>query len=106
MSSMSTARVVLLLTFLLMSPLMAGGNEVTSSTINWGLLIMNLLGGLALFLYGMSKMSDGMKKAAGGRMRNILAALTKNRVIALIVGAFVTMIIQSSSATNSSISSF
>ena len=106
MSSMSTARVVLLLTFLLMSPLMAGGNEVTSSTINWGLLIMNLLGGLALFLYGMSKMSDGMKKAAGGRMRNILAALTKNRVIALIVGAFVTMIIQSSSATTVMLVSF
>ena len=103
---MSTARVVLLLTFLLMSPLMAGGNEVTSSTISWGLLIMNLLGGLALFLYGMSKMSDGMKKAAGNRMRNILAALTKNRVIALIVGAFVTMIIQSSSATTVMLVSF
>ena len=103
---MSTARVVLLLTFLLMSPLMAGGNEVTSSTISWGLLIMNLLGGLALFLYGMSKMSDGMKKAAGDRMRNILAALTKNRVIALIVGAFVTMIIQSSSATTVMLVSF
>lgn len=106
MSSMSTARVVLLLTFLLMSPLMAGGNEVTSSTINWGFVIMNLLGGLALFLYGMSKMSDGMKKAAGDRMRNILAALTKNRVIALIVGAFVTMIIQSSSATTVMLVSF
>jgi len=103
---MSIARVVLLLTFLLMSPLMAGGNEVTSSTISWGLLIMNLLGGLALFLYGMSKMSDGMKKAAGNRMRNILAALTKNRVIALIVGAFVTMIIQSSSATTVMLVSF
>jgi len=89
-----------------MSPLMAGGNEVTSSTISWGLLIMNLLGGLALFLYGMSKMSDGMKKAAGNRMRNILAALTKNRVIALIVGAFVTMIIQSSSATTVMLVSF
>jgi phosphate:Na+ symporter len=85
---------------------MAGGNEVTSSTISWGLLIMNLLGGLALFLYGMSKMSDGMKKAAGNRMRNILAALTKNRVIALIVGAFVTMIIQSSSATTVMLVSF
>lgn len=103
---MNTSRVVLLLTFLLMSPLMAGGNEVTSSTISWGLLIMNLLGGLALFLYGMSKMSDGMKKAAGNRMRNILAALTKNRVIALIVGAFVTMIIQSSSATTVMLVSF
>ena len=103
---MRTARVVLILTFLLMSPLMAGGNEVTSSTISWGLLIMNLLGGLALFLYGMSKMSDGMKKAAGNRMRNILAALTKNRVIALIVGAFVTMIIQSSSATTVMLVSF
>ena len=79
---------------------------MTSSTINWGLLIMNLLGGLALFLYGMSKMSDGMKKAAGDRMRNILSALTRNRVIGLIVGAFVTMIIQSSSATTVMLVSF
>ena len=47
---------------------------------------MGLLGGLAFFLYGMEKVSDGMKKSAGGKMRAILAALTQNRVIAFIVG--------------------
>ena len=67
---------------------------------------MGLLGGLSLFLYGMAKMSEGMKKAAGDRMRNILAALTSNRVIGMTVGAFVTMIIQSSSATTVMLVSF
>ena len=73
--------------------------DSSSSSIHWNFLIMGLLGGLSLFLYGMAKMSEGMKKAAGDRMRNILAALTSNRVIGMTVGAFVTMIIQSSSAT-------
>ena len=67
---------------------------------------MGLLGGLSLFLYGIAKMSEGMKKAAGDRMRNILAALTSNRVIGMTVGAFVTMIIQSSSATTVMLVSF
>ncbi|MBC8184080.1 Na/Pi cotransporter family protein [candidate division KSB1 bacterium] len=81
------------------------GNPQTDG-IAWVPLIMTLLGGLALFLYGMEKMSDGMKKAAGSRMRNILSALTNNRVIAMIVGAFVTMVIQSSSATTVMLVSF
>jgi len=84
--------------------LMAG--DQTPPTISWGFLIIGLLGGLALFLYGMDKMSEGMKKTAGNQMRNILAALTKNRVIALLVGAFVTMVIQSSSATTVMLVSF
>ena len=67
---------------------------------------MGLLGGLALFLYGMEKMSDGMKKSTGNQLRAILAALTKNRVIALCAGAFVTMVIQSSSATTVMLVSF
>jgi len=83
---------------------MAG--DQTPPTISWGFLIIGLLGGLALFLYGMDKMSEGMKKTAGNQMRNILAALTKNRVIALLVGAFVTMVIQSSSATTVMLVSF
>ena len=84
--------------------LMAG--DQTPPTISWGFLIIGLLGGLALFLYGMDKMSEGMKKTAGNQMRAILAALTKNRVIALLVGAFVTMVIQSSSATTVMLVSF
>jgi phosphate:Na+ symporter len=67
---------------------------------------MTLAGGLALFLYGMEKMSEGMKKSAGDRMRNILSALTSNRFIAMFVGAFVTMVIQSSSATTVMLVSF
>ena len=76
------------------------------SDIHWGFLVMGLFGGLSLFLYGMDKMSDGLKKVAGNQMRNILATLTQNRVIALIVGAFVTMVIQSSSATTVMLVSF
>jgi phosphate:Na+ symporter len=74
--------------------------------ISWAFLVIGLLGGLALFLYGMEKMSEGMKKSAGNKMRSILAALTKNRVIGLVVGAFVTMVIQSSSATTVMLVSF
>jgi len=74
--------------------------------ISWAFLIIGLLGGLALFLYGMEKMSEGMKKSAGDQMRSILAALTRNRVIGLVVGAFVTMVIQSSSATTVMLVSF
>ncbi len=80
--------------------------DSSSSSIHWGFLIMGLLGGLSFFLYGMAKMSDGMAKAAGDRMRNILAALTSNRVVGMTVGAFVTMIIQSSSATTVMLVSF
>lgn len=79
---------------------------ISTNAINWGFLTMGLLGGLSLFLYGMAKMSDGLKKAAGNQMRNILATLTKNRVVALFVGAFVTMVIQSSSATTVMLVSF
>jgi phosphate:Na+ symporter len=61
------------------SPLLAA--DQTPATISWGFLIIGLLGGLALFLYGMDKMSEGMKKSAGNQMRAILAALTKNRVV-------------------------
>ncbi len=74
--------------------------------ISWTLLLVGLVGGLALFLYGLEKMSDGLKLAAGHQMRNILAALTSNRVIALLIGAFVTMVIQSSSATTVMLVSF
>ncbi len=80
--------------------------ERTGEPIQWGFLTMGLFGGLSLFLYGMAKMSDGLKKAAGNQMRKILATLTKNRVVALFVGAFVTMVIQSSSATTVMLVSF
>jgi|GEM_PF-5580127 len=77
-----------------------------STEISWMLLIFGLIGGLALFLFGMELMSEGMKKTAGNQMRAILAALTRNRVIALLLGAFVTVVVQSSSATTVMLVSF
>lgn len=69
-------------------------------------MIIGLAGGLGLFLYGLSLMSDGLKKTAGQRMRTILSRLTHNRFVAVGVGAFVTTIIQSSSATTVMLVSF
>ncbi len=60
--------------------------------------LITLLGGLALFLYGMSVMSDGLEKIAGGRLEQILNKMTSNVFKSLALGAFVTMVIQSSSA--------
>ena len=62
-------------------------------------LIFGFMGGLGLFLFGMKIMSEGLQKVAGDRMRQILAALTNNRIIGTLVGVAVTVIIQSSSAT-------
>lgn len=61
--------------------------------------VMGLLGGLALFLYGMQMMSTGLEVAAGNKMRVILEKLTANRFVGVLVGAVITAIIQSSSAT-------
>lgn len=61
--------------------------------------LMGLLGGLALFLYGMQMMSDGLESAAGNKMKTILEKLTANRFVGVFVGALITAIIQSSSAT-------
>lgn len=62
-------------------------------------MIVTLLGGLAVFIYGMNLMSDGLQKAAGDKMRNILGMLTKNPVMGVLAGALVTAVLQSSSAT-------
>lgn len=61
--------------------------------------VMGLLGGLALFLYGMQMMSAGLEAAAGNKMKQILEKLTANRFLGVLVGAVITAIIQSSSAT-------
>lgn len=60
---------------------------------------MGLLGGLALFLYGMQMMSAGLEAAAGNKMKQILEKLTANRFLGVVVGALITAVIQSSSAT-------
>jgi phosphate:Na+ symporter len=62
-------------------------------------MIFGTIGGLGLFLFGMQLLSEGLKKAAGQRIRKLLSSLTKHRVVAMLVGALTTCLIQSSSAT-------
>lgn len=67
---------------------------------------LNLLGSLAMFLYGMTLMSEGLQKLAGDRMRRILTAMTTNRVTGVLTGLLITALIQSSSATTVMVVSF
>lgn len=62
-------------------------------------MVLTLLGGLGLFLFGMRQMGDGLQKVAGHRMQRLLEVLTSNRVMGVLLGALVTAVIQSSSAT-------
>ncbi|MBQ8592361.1 MAG: Na/Pi cotransporter family protein [Lachnospiraceae bacterium] len=62
-------------------------------------MLFEFIGGLGMFLYGMNIMADGLQKSAGGKMKKLMEFLTKNRLIAVLVGAGITAIIQSSSAT-------
>lgn len=62
-------------------------------------ICFGLIGGLALFLYGMNTMSDALQKTAGERMKKILSFLTKNPIMGALAGALVTAVLQSSSAT-------
>jgi len=68
--------------------------------------IFSLVGSLALFLFGMKTMSEGLEKFAGNRLRSILAAMTKNRVMGVLTGVLITALIQSSSATTVMVVSF
>lgn len=61
--------------------------------------ILTMIGGLALFLYGMDVLGDGLKKASGGKLETILEKLTSNKLMAVLLGTGVTAVIQSSSAT-------
>ncbi|MBR4069368.1 MAG: Na/Pi cotransporter family protein [Clostridia bacterium] len=61
--------------------------------------LLQLMGGLGLFLYGINAMGDGLEQAAGNRMKKLLEALTKNRFLGMLTGLLVTAVIQSSSAT-------
>lgn len=61
--------------------------------------IFSFIGGLGLFLYGMHLMADGLQKSAGEKTKRFMGYLTNNRVLGVIVGALITAIIQSSSAT-------
>ena len=77
-----------------LAALHVGGKEIP-----WGIMGMQVFGGLAIFLFGMDQMSEAMKAVAGNRMRDILGHLTNNRVTGLLTGASITAVIQSSSVT-------
>jgi phosphate:Na+ symporter len=91
---------MVLMIFLFFSNSLAQQKTPTETMeINWFFVIVGLLGGLALFLYGMGKMSDALKNVAGEKMKDILGMLSNNRIMGLITGALVTAVIQSSSVT-------
>ena len=62
-------------------------------------IVFGLLGGLAVFIFGMNMMSECLQKAAGEKMKAILSLLTKNPVLGVLAGALTTAVLQSSSAT-------
>ncbi len=68
-------------------------------SVDFAALTMGLVGGLAIFLFGMEMMTDALKLAAGSRLKGVLARMTTNRFKAVFAGAFITAIIQSSSVT-------
>lgn len=77
----------------------AASDAVITNSLEFGPILMALLGGLALFLFGMDRMATALKLIAGDRLRQILARLTSNRFAGAAAGAAVTSIIQSSSVT-------
>lgn len=75
--------------------------------MNYGFTdFLTLVGSLGIFLYGMKIMSEGLQKIAGERMRSILSAMTKNRVLGVLTGVLITAMVQSSSATTLMVVSF
>jgi len=77
----------------------AFADKAASQDIDWFYLVMALFGGLAMFLYGMEQMSDGLQSAAGDKLKDVLAGLTRNRFLGAVTGAFVTAVLNSSSVT-------
>ena len=102
LSSRFTGRRTLLLLPLLIAllfslPVLAA--TPADAEIDWFKLVMGLLGGLAMFLFGMEQMSEGLQGAAGDTLKDVLGRLTKNRFLGAITGAFVTAVLNSSSVT-------
>ena len=67
--------------------------------VDWVQIALSFVGGFGLFLFGMEYMGEGLQKAAGNKMKNLLGVLTSNRFLGILVGAGITALIQSSSAT-------
>lgn len=92
------ATCLLIVPLLVFFPLSVLASE-PESQISWATLCFGLFGGLALFLYGLDQLSEGLKKAAGKSLQRMLAKLTTNRVSGALTGAVVTGILNSSSVT-------
>ncbi|WP_051640881.1 Na/Pi cotransporter family protein [Thiomicrorhabdus sp. Milos-T2] len=92
------ATFILSLSIMLFSSIAFAGENAPK--LDWFLMLMKLLGGLALFLYGMEQLIKSLLVVAGEQMKNLLAKLTTNRVMGAITGAGVTAVIQSSSVTS------
>ena len=101
-----SSRLILPLIILASISTLFAAPDDNSKEISIFLIATGLLGGMGMFLYGMEMMSDGMKMTAGNSMRMILEKLTSNKFLSVFVGAFVTMVIQSSSATTVMLVSF
>ena len=84
--------------FVLALPVLAA-TEPNAETIDWLKLGMGLFGGLAMFLFGMDQMSEGLQAAAGETLKDVLSRLTKNRFMGALTGAFITAVLNSSSVT-------
>jgi len=101
-SALNRSRTILIagtfLLFVMALPVLAEAGP-DAETINWLNLGMGLFGGLAMFLFGMEQMSEGLKAAAGETLKDVLARLTKNRFAGALTGAFVTAVLNSSSVT-------
>ncbi len=101
-SAMNRPRAILIsgafLLFVIALPVLAE-TELDAAAIDWLNLSMGLFGGLAMFLFGMEQMSEGLKAAAGDKLKDVLSHLTKNRFMGALTGAFVTAILNSSSVT-------
>jgi len=75
------------------------GINVRELGLSFWSVVISVLGGLAIFIFGMKQMSDGLQKVAGEKMKQILHFFTSNRFVAVLAGTFITAVIQSSSAT-------
>jgi phosphate:Na+ symporter len=99
MNKYSPVQITFLIFFILFFSSHAIASPEEAGEINWLNMGMGLFGGLALFLFGMDQMAEGLKAATGEGLKTLLAKLTKNRFMGAISGAFVTAVLNSSSVT-------
>lgn len=98
-SSIFTQLAAGLLLMLMTPDVFSAVEDVVVQNIDWFGLAMGLFGGLAMFLFGMEQLSDGLQAASGDALKDVLAKLTKNRFIGALTGSFVTAVLNSSSVT-------